>query len=344
MDIAQHIRIFDKTPGDELVEKRTEAIITLAGKYKDLTSVDNLLLLAADLTKGVAKGDRLPESRVTEVEAVIKDKSTSFVREGQDLQILTCALLAALKWLEDAAPTDGVWSRQDVLALGLWSGLGFQIPRTEERLEGLRLELLVTARNLVLASAAKARTRQEVPTVTVKMPEAYDTAKVGTAIQNGAAKAIDTLRVNAALDREEIDLLWWILSDCSKFSGKPFSSMSELAAVVAAGLEAGGIVRRIPAEAHKQLILRQLKGDRKVRMQEVLDSLKEERGQIAAFFENNHLLAGRELLFPLVSACITGKAGGKGAGARSFDLSDWGARALLESAILHVGRLPRNLV
>ncbi|WP_263359915.1 GTPase-associated system all-helical protein GASH [Acidicapsa ligni] len=344
MNIAQHVRIFDKTPTDELVEKRTEAIGTLAGKYKDLASVDNLLLLAADLTKGVAKGGSLPEARVTEVEAAIKEKSTSFVREGQDLEILTCALLAALKWLEDAAPTDGVWSRQDVLALGLWSGLGFQIPRTEERLEALRLELLGTARNLVLASSGKARTRQEVPAVTVKMPEAYDTAKVVTAIQNGVAKAIDALRVNAALDREEIDLLWWVLSDWSKFSCKSLSALSETAAVVVAGLEAGSIVRRIPGEAHKQLILRLLKQDKKASMQEVLDSIKVERERIATFFENNHLLTGRESLFPLVSACITGKAGGKAAGAHSLDLSDWAARALLESAILHVGRLPRNLV
>jgi hypothetical protein len=176
------------------------------------------------------------------------------------------------------------------------------------------------------------------------MPETYDPAKIATAIQNSAAKAIDALRMNAALDREEIDLLWWVLGDWSKFAEKPFSSMNETAAVVAAGFEAGGVIRRIPSEAHKQLILRLLKQDKKASMHEVLESLKDERGRIATFFENNPLLPDRESLFPLVSACLAGKAAGKGAGARSLDLSDWAARALLESAILHVGRLPRNLV
>jgi hypothetical protein len=344
MNIAQHIRIFDKMPNDELVEKRTEAIGALAVKYHDLASVDNLLLLAADLTNGVAKGGSLPEPRIIEVEMVIKEKSSSFVREGQELQILTCALLAALKLLTQAAPTDGVWSRSDVLALGLWSGLGFQVPRTEERLEALRSELLVAARDLVFASAGKARMRQEVPAVAVKMPEAYDATKIGTAVQNAAARAIDALRLNAALDREEIDLLWWVLSGWSKFAAKPFSKMGETAAVIAAGLEAGSIVRRIPGEAHKHLILRLLTRDETVSMQDVLESLRDEREQIAEFFGNNRLLAGRESLFPFVASCVAGKAAGKGAGARALLLSDWAARSLLESSILHVGTLSKNLV
>jgi hypothetical protein len=103
-------------------------------------------------------------------------------------------------------------------------------------------------------------------------------------------------------------------------------------------------VRRIPGEAHKHLILRLLKQDLTVSMHDVLESLKDEREQITASFANNPLLARRESLFPLITACVAGKAGGKGAGAYALKLSDWAARALLESSILHVGSLPRNLV
>jgi len=344
MDIAQHIRIFDKMPTDELLEKRTTAINSLAEKYQGVASVENLLQLAADFTKGVAKGGSLPEPRIAEIEAAIRETSGSFVREGQEVQLLTCGLLAALKLLTEATPSSAEWSRRDVVALGLWSGLGYQIPRTEERLEGLRSELLVAARNLVLGSSANARKRQDVPAITAKMPEAYDATKVGSAVQNGGARAIDALRTNAALDREEIDLLWWVLSGWSKFAEKIFSNMSESAAVVVAGLEAGSIVRRIPGEAHKHLILRLLTHDKTVSMQDMLESLKEEREKIAVVFANNPLLAGRESLFPLVSAFVAGKAEGKGGGTRALKVSDWAARALLESSILHVGQLPRNLV
>jgi hypothetical protein len=344
MDIAQHIRIFDKTPSDELVEKRTKAIGSLAKKFGKLDSVENLLQLAADLTKGVAKGGSLSEARLTEIETAIRSTSSSFVREGQDIQILACALMAVLKLLTEATATNGVWSRSDVLALGLWSGLGFQLPRTEEKLEVLRSELLNAARSLVLASTTNARKRQDVPMVTLSMPAAYEMAEVATAVQDSAASTIDALRTNAALDREEIDLLWWVLSGWSKFADKSFASMSETAAVIAAGLEVGSVVRRIPGEAHKHLILRLLKQDKAVSLQELLESLISEQAKIAPFFDNNPLLVGREALFPLVTACVAGKAGGTSAGARSLQLSDWAARSLLESSILHVGRLPRNLV
>jgi hypothetical protein len=344
MDIAQHIRIFDKTPSDELVEKRTKAIGSLAKKYEKLESVENLLQLAADLTTGIAKGGGLPDSRAAEVEAVIKATSSSFVREGQEIQILACALMAVLKLLTEATVTAGVWSRRDVLALGLWSGLGFQLPRTDEKLEALRSELLIAARSLVLGSTANARKRQEVPAITLSLPTEYEGTEVVSAVQNGAASVIDALRSNAALDREELDLLWWVLAGWSRFAEKPFASLSETAAVIAAGLEAGSVVRRIPGEAHKHLILRLVKQDKTVSLQELLESLTSEQENIAAFFANNSLLLGREVLFPLVTACIAGKAGGKSAGARSLQLSDWAARSLLESSILHVGRLPRNLV
>lgn len=191
MEIAQHIRIFDKMPTDELVEKRTTAINSLTEKYEGVDTVEKLLQLAADLTKGVAKGGSLPEPRITEIESVIRDTSSSFVRERQELQILTCALVAALKLLTEAIPTSGLWSRRDVLALGLWSGLGFQTPRTEERLEALRSELLLVARNLVHRSATNARVRQEVPAVNLKMPEAYDAKSIAKAVQSSADPAID---------------------------------------------------------------------------------------------------------------------------------------------------------
>jgi GTPase-associated system helical domain len=344
MDIAQHIRIFDKLPSDDLVEKRTASIVTLAEKYESLSTVETILQLAADLTKGVAKGGTLPEPRIAEIEAVIRTTSSSFVRERQELQILTCALVAVLKLLQEANPTHGEWSRRDVLALGLWSGLGFQAPRTEERLEALRSEVLLAARTLALGSASNARMRREVPAVAVKMPEAYEATTVGNTVQKSATSAIDALRLNAALDREEIDLLWWALSGWCELVKKPFSNMNQTAAVIAAGLEVGSMVRRIPVDAHKHLVTRLLKHDQPVKMLEALGSLKEEREHVTAFFGSNSLLRDREPIFPLIAACVAGKVEGKAASAFTLNLSDWAARALLESSILHLGILPKNLV
>jgi hypothetical protein len=343
MDIAQHIRIFDKTPSDELVQKRTEAIGALSDKFSKLVNVSDILDLAADLTKAAAKNGALPESRAAEVETAIRDKSSSFVREGQELQMLTCALLAVLKLLKEAKPSMAVWSRTDILALGLWSGLGFQKVRAEERIEALRSELLTASREIALRSAVSARTRQNVGDVSIKVPEAYDQAKLASAIQNGMAKTIDCLRTNAALDREEIDLLWWVLGDWSGLAAKHYREMNEVAALISAAFEAGSLVRRLPGDSHKHLVLRLLKTDRAISLHDVLEGMKDEREKIAAFFQSNVLLQGREAVFPLIAAFVAGKAPGRG-GSHALQLSEWAARALLESSILHVGSLPRNLV
>lgn len=343
IEIAQHIRIFDKTPSDELVEKRTESINDLAEKYSKLASVGDILDLAGDLIRAVAKNGILPDSRAGDIETAIREKSSSFVREGQELQIITCALLAALKLLTEAKSSVAQWSRTDVLALGLWSGLGFQPPRTEERIEALRSELLKAARDIAQRSAVSARTRQDVGDVSVKVPETYEQAKVASAVQNGTAKAIDALRSNAALDREEIDLLWWALSGWSEFAEKHYVNMNDTAAPICAALEAGSLVRRLPGDSHKHLILRLLKQDQTVSLRDVLAELNGEQANIAKFFQGNPLLPGREIVFPLISASVAGKATGRD-GARVFLLSDWTSRALLESSILHVGMLPKNLV
>ena len=344
MSIAQHVRIFEKTPDDDFVQKRTKAIDGLVKKFFSDKTVGGLLKLAADLTHAVAKGGALPDARATEIEAVIQAESEAFVKEGQELQLLTCALLAALQALSGAKPTEDAWSIYDVLAIGLWSGLGYQLPRSEEKLEALRTELLQTARGLVLASATKSRARRDVPAVTVKMQEAYDQAKTVSGIQSGVKPTIDALRANAALDREEIDLLWWALSGWSKFANEPLKQKSPLTAVVLASLEAGTYVRRVPGEPHKQLLLRLISTDDTHTLQEVIDGVSKERDALNSAFGSHHLFIGRESLFPLITAVTSGKPGGKASANRALKISDWAARALLESAILHVGSLPNELV
>jgi hypothetical protein len=344
MSIAQHIRIFEKTPDDVFVQKRTTVIDALASKFLSSNEVGKLLQLAADLTSGVAKGGSMPEGRMVEVETAIQAESTSFVREGQELQMVTCALLAVLQSLQSAKPSEDAWTKHDVIAVGLWSGLGFQAPRSDERLEALRTEVLHAARSVVLATAQRSRVRREVPAVVAKLQEVYDQTKTGNSIQTGAKATVDALRANAAMDREEIDLLWWVLSGWSKYADKQLTQLPPLAAVVLGGLEAGTYVRRLPGEPHRQLLLRLISEDQTFTLQQVIDAVADQRETLVSAFGNHPLLVGRESLYPLLVACTTGKPGGKSNAGRTLKLSDWTTRALLESAILHVGMLPLTLV
>ena len=80
-------------------------------------------------------------------------------------------------------------SRRDSLALALWSALSFQKPLAEQRLEDVRAEMLNSARRTGLDLARRTRARR-----TLLDHDSPD-------------DEIRSLRWNAVLDREEIEVL-----------------------------------------------------------------------------------------------------------------------------------------
>src|SRR3546814_16981251 len=120
-----------------------------------------------------------------------------------------------------------------------------------------RAELLGKAREFTLFTATSARQRLTVPDVSFAIPPEINVASLGEIVKTDANASIEALRANAAIDREEIDLLWWVVADWSELLGRRFSPAENPAApAVASGLEAGRMLRRIPADAHRHPVLR----------------------------------------------------------------------------------------
>ena len=88
----------------------------------------------------------------------------------------------------------------------------FQTPQKETKLEILRTELLQQCQRVVLTRAEAARKRNKVPDVRFDEPEELNAKNIGEAFKNGLKDTFNALSVNAAIDREEIDLLWWVLA------------------------------------------------------------------------------------------------------------------------------------
>ena len=337
-DIAKHLRIVDKDPTDEFVEKRITAINELSDSYRTLSSVPDILHLANDLSTSVAARGSLPEARTEEIEGAIKRASSAFTRDGQTLQISTCALLAALQYLETADPSSNTWTRADVLACGVWSALSFQTPRSEPRIEHLRVELMNRARDLVLQSSSRARKRESVPDVQDEKSPPSDLAEL---VENCQA-TVEPLRTNAALDREELDFLWWVLSDWSSILDRRLSGAPPLIAAISAGIEAAALLRRLPGEAHKQIVLRNIESDRLFTLAEVIDELGKDKQPIQAHLPSSELLSTCPRVFPLLST-ISGRDV-TAAAKNKLSVHDWGARALLEAAIIRLATLSKVLV
>lgn len=335
-DIAKYVRIFDPAPSDDLVEKRTSAINDMKDEYiSKIAPVNDILAIANDVAFALTTNGSLPADLPNKVEEAIRKFSPAFVRDGHENEMLVCILISLLLHVKNAKPSTGTLLRTDVLAAGLWSALSFQPARPDPKLEALRQDMLKSCQTLILASADSARNRLSVPDFSVS-----PTAEIGafvTSFQPGTEKTIAALRANAILDREEIDLLWWLLSDWSEMLEERISTLPAEAAAVLRGIEVGEKLRKLPAEAHKHLVLRNVSADTHLSLPELVASLGERRIRIAEKIAVNRvsMLSLCPAVFPLLSALHTGKTEVAGSDV-TRSMRDWSARALLEASICFV--------
>lgn len=347
VNVATHVRIFDPDPSDDLVEKRTIAVKQLSQRFTGdkntvfaITQWANDLAIAAD-----SAGRNLSATLVKETEEEIRKPAPAFVAEGQGLQLCACALLGALQTLEDASPSTGTLTTADVLAISLWSALSFQPPRTEPRLEALRSELLHKASAVVLASATSSRERKKIPEPNMIEPEESETIALLQSVQEGFKGTITALTENAALDREELDLLWWTLGDWSEVLARSYSSGEPRPSLaVAAGLEGGRMLRRMPSDAHRNIILRHVASEASLTLGELIKAVGDDAMRLSANYKENGRILACPAVFPLLTALRTGSVSHTRLKAKR-GITDWASRALIESAAEHVtSQLPSILV
>lgn len=334
-NFASHIRIFDSNPTDDLVEKRKSAVKEISTKYLKTKDTGEILKNSLALCSGTLP-QGLSERLKGEVEAAIQKTSKAFIAQGQDLQITVCSLLSALQILDKAASDGATLTIVDVYALGLWSILSFAPPSQDDKLETLRQEVLSKAQDHIISRSVAARRRKKVPEVSIKLPPEYSGEAVAGALAKAVEDPITVLRDNAAIDREELDLLWWVLADHSRLLQRRFSSVKNpTAQAIACGLEAGKQMRRVPGHVHRQLVLRAVEGDSELDLASLLNALGDDRTKLATVYPDNHSLKACPEAFPLISA-ITGNSETVAGGETIRSLDEWAARALLESSIAHL--------
>lgn len=333
--MASYIRIFMCDPQDEDVAKRNRAVAAIESWMEALDPPARAIDVASFLAESIASGS-LPEEIVSVVEKAIGDESEAFVRDGQDLQIKVCAAVAALELVRSSPIVADGWTASDAMAAGLWSALSFQPPVTEEPIELLRQDIIQASRQRVAKVAEAARTRAEVPEVgTLTIPE-NDAAgsRANRAYKRATAPVIKALRENAELDREEIDFLWWTLSDWSDELELPFSNFDSVARAVVAGIGGAAKLRNLPTSGHRNVVLRAIGSGNERTLGEVTAELGEHGIKLASQFATSGMSKAVSV-FPLLSALAGNNAAIRGADVR-WSARDWGARALLEAGILQV--------
>ena len=154
-------------------------------------------------------------------------------------------------------------------------------------------------------------------------------ASVTNNLKEATAGTVDALKRNAALDREEIDFLWWALLGRSRLLKRQLSAIIEPTRIVAAGIEGAKLLRRLPCEVHREIVLRTLDQDPQLNLTELLEAIGADRDQLIQGFDHSEATA-HPTVFPLLNALVTGNGSTLGADIKR-SVSEWGERALLEA-------------
>ena len=335
-DVAKYIRIFTSNPDDTYVSKRITAVSAIETVIKKKIIVGDILEFANEL---IAALDAPSESN-TVINSVavnaLKKNSTSFVADEEQLQLLTCTLLATLQYLEKAKGFKQNTSPEFVLAIALWSGLSFQRPLLEmERLELLRLELLAVTEQMVEEVSLISRDRVPIKIRQAPiLPAEKTTEALVKSIETSYGSTIDNLRKNAILDGEELDILWWILGGWSNLCKVQITSLNPVQTVFINCFEIGKLLKRFPAKAHAFLVCRGVEHNDEFTGKEILEHLGDKEEILVSEINATAVINKYNKIF-LVSNFLINKIEVNGID-KKRTLSEWASRALLEISLMNI--------
>lgn len=333
-NMAVHLRISNLQVSNEDVDSRKAAATTLAAKWGKSKPVNELVMRASRIAAALGGDGKAPPELASEVEAVIQESGASaFLAAERPMDIGICAGMAMVELFGRPPGTDG-WQVPDFLAMALWSALGFQPQLQESKREDLRQQVLEAAQVRCVTSAELARVRSIVPEVPDVAVAAGEETKAIGALRKAVSSSLAALVRNAALDREELDFLWWAQSNSSRLLKRPLADLAEPVRFVVRALEASGHLRRLPCDVHRDLVLGPAQGTVEMTLEELVSAVGPDRVTVGEQFASS-IAASAPTVFPLVSALVAGGAPVPGAEQKRSS-REWGERALVEAGLLHM--------
>lgn len=328
-----HMRITGLSVSNDDVDSRKKAITHLSAAWGKIKSPTDILAKAAEIAVALGGDGSSPATLSSEVEGAVQKHASAFLSSERPLEVGICAGMAALSLMESKPGTSG-WTITDLYSNALWLALAFQPALQEVKREALRIEVLDRARERSLESATKAREREPVPEAQDLEVATDDKANVTTNFKNIATGIIDPLRRNAALDREELDYLWWAQLNRSRVLGRSLSDIPEATRLVTMGLEGAGLLRRLPADVHREIVLRTVEADPELDLGELLEVIGADCTALASKVPTG--VTAMPTIYPLLNALVSGAADGSRATTEKRKASTWGCRALLEATMAHL--------
>ena len=330
---AVHMRITGLNVSNEDVDTRKSAVAKLGKMWGRSRNRHSIVQKASEIAIALGEDGIPPENLATEVEGVIQSYASAFLHTERPLEVGICAGVGVIDLMAGDRGTTG-WTVVDVLATALWSALGFQPALEDARREGLRTEVLEVARSRTVDAGELARERTSVKDFGEFRINEGNWVNVPVNFKKATGATIRALRRNAALDREELDFLWWSQLGRSRLLDRRLSEIDESVRLIAVGIEAAIHLRRLPCEIHRDVVLRTLDANPERDLSELVGAVGCERRVLGTpYTDADGIVLRAPVVFPLLHALATGSTLGDGAKIKRT-AAEWGARALLEASLV----------
>ncbi len=236
-------RIVNPRPSSQTIDNRNAAAQDIVKAIDEAEDWHLLLGCAAGVVAGFEKRFAQDSPVVQCLVGAIREHESAFPQDLSEnaLALRACAAIAIGEILvrsgDEAPGPDAL-----VISSVLRSGLG---PRPSPKARHLRqvLEELDAAATKVLSSGGLLR-RQLV----VQPPEAADPSALN--------KAIKKIVQQSAIDREELNVLWWMFAGTSTTNGQPIAAMKTGEAVLCCGAELGSQCLLPPTSSLEAMVRR----------------------------------------------------------------------------------------
>lgn len=325
MNTAELVRAYEQDPSDDFVVKREAAMVAVAAKIASSTTVEELFGFAESVTAGLAKttlSGALREICIGELVLA----SPSFVADGRDTEIFVCALGASSKVVANVKPTEHGRSPREIFSAAVHSGLSFLPASSNAKMDQSVKEILQLSGDAFRITSDASRVRGTVPELEVILDETEQAPEAVAKVVAAVKPLIATLQRNAALDREELELLWFCLGDYSAVLKAKLSTSKASVGLVAAALETTKLLRRLPSSSHVSVALRNVAYEKAKTLEKLVSEAKANRQQFSDYLADN-IASAHPSIVPVLSS-VLGHSNAAETGA--LEMADWGRRLILE--------------
>lgn len=258
--LYEWFRLADLKPSSETIDKRRAAIQDIVATMDSATDWDLVLGCVAGVVGGFDRGFENESPVVVALVDSIRKHESAFPRDLIDnaLELRACAAVA----LGEIVVRQGDKSDEDVMVVSslLRSGLGIRPVAKEKHLKQTLEELNASASRALAVQALAQRERHTKLVQKLQIvPEPADPAAAWKAL----APVVREIAEQSVLDREEIDVLWWMFSGYSNSMGQMLTTMAIGAAILSIGYELGGVCLLPPAPSADGMVRRSYESGRK---------------------------------------------------------------------------------